>query len=73
MEESEAAGGGSFYDQVYHAERPELFFKATPWRVRGDGDVVRIRQDARGVFRSRSWRSSSTTAPGSSATPSATT
>jgi len=47
MEESEAAGGGTFYDQVYHAVRPELFFKATPWRVRGDGDVVRIRKDAR--------------------------
>ena len=47
MEESEAAGGGSFYDKVYQAVRPELFFKATPWRVRGDGDVVRIRKDAR--------------------------
>jgi 2-dehydro-3-deoxy-D-arabinonate dehydratase len=47
MEESEAAGGGSFYDKVYSAERPELFFKATPWRVRGDGAPVRIRADAR--------------------------
>jgi len=24
-EESKAAGGGTFYDKVYHAERPELF------------------------------------------------
>src|SRR5262245_19856502 len=29
MEESKVAGGGSFYDRVYEAERPELFFKAT--------------------------------------------
>src|SRR5688500_7689721 len=28
MEESGAAGGGSFYDRVYDAARPELFFKA---------------------------------------------
>jgi 2-dehydro-3-deoxy-D-arabinonate dehydratase len=47
MEESEAAGGGSFYDKVYQAERPELFFKASPWRVRAHGETVRIRRDAR--------------------------
>jgi 2-dehydro-3-deoxy-D-arabinonate dehydratase len=46
VEESEAAGGGSFYDRVYDADRPELFFKAAPWRVRGPGDVVRVRRDA---------------------------
>jgi 2-dehydro-3-deoxy-D-arabinonate dehydratase len=46
MEESKTAGGGSFYDRVYEAERPELFFKAAPWRVRGPGDGVRIRRDA---------------------------
>jgi 2-dehydro-3-deoxy-D-arabinonate dehydratase len=46
MEESKTAGGGSFYDKVYDAVRPELFFKASPWRVRGDGDAVRIRGDA---------------------------
>jgi len=45
MEESE--GGGSFYDKVYDAERPELFLKATPSRVVGSGNCVRIRQDAR--------------------------
>src|SRR5690606_36568280 len=28
MEESKGAGGGSFYDRVYDAARPELFFKA---------------------------------------------
>jgi 2-dehydro-3-deoxy-D-arabinonate dehydratase len=47
IEESDAAGGGSFYDRVYDAPRPELFFKAAPWRVRGPGDEVRVRRDAR--------------------------
>jgi len=46
MEEAKSAGGGDFYDRVYEAERPELFFKATPHRVRGHGDAVRIRRDA---------------------------
>ena len=46
MEESREAGGGSFYDRVYTAERPELFFKATPSRVVGPGQPVRIRRDA---------------------------
>src|ERR1043166_3320979 len=32
MAESQDAGGDSFYDRVYNAERPELFFKATPHR-----------------------------------------
>src|ERR1700675_3323864 len=32
MEESKTAGSGDFYDRVYHAERPELFFKATASR-----------------------------------------
>jgi 2-dehydro-3-deoxy-D-arabinonate dehydratase len=46
MEESKDAGGGSFYDRVYSAERPELFFKSTSWRVVGPGQPVRIRRDA---------------------------
>ena len=46
MEESRDAGGGSFYDRVYSAERPELFFKATASRVVGPGQPVRIRRDA---------------------------
>lgn len=46
MEESRDAGGGSFYDRVYSAERPELFFKATASRVSGPGQPVRIRRDA---------------------------
>jgi 2-dehydro-3-deoxy-D-arabinonate dehydratase len=46
MEESKDAGGGSFYDRVYAAERPELFFKTTGRRVVGPGSAVRIRSDA---------------------------
>ena len=34
------------YDRVYTAERPELFFKATPGRVRGPGEPVSIRSDS---------------------------
>jgi 2-dehydro-3-deoxy-D-arabinonate dehydratase len=44
MEESE--GAAKFYDLVYAADRPELFFKATPYRVVGPGQPVRIRRDA---------------------------
>ena len=47
MEESKDAGGGSFYDRVYDAARPELFFKATPQRVAGPGQKVRIRKDSK--------------------------
>lgn len=44
MEESEAAA--SCYDRVYNAQRPEIFFKATPGRVRGHLQPLRIRWDA---------------------------
>jgi 2-dehydro-3-deoxy-D-arabinonate dehydratase len=47
MQESKAAGGGDFYDRVYSAERPELFFKAAGWRVVGPGSAVRTRSDAK--------------------------
>ena len=47
MAESKDAGGGDFYDRVYSAERPELFFKATPNRVAAPGTPVRIRSDAK--------------------------
>lgn len=43
QEESES--GGSFYDLVYRADRPELFFKATPSRVVGPGQAIRVRRD----------------------------
>jgi 2-dehydro-3-deoxy-D-arabinonate dehydratase len=47
MEESKDSGGGTFYDKVYHAERPELFFKGTPHRVAAPGTPVRIRKDSK--------------------------
>lgn len=46
MEESKSAGGGDFYDRVYHAARPELFYKATAHRVVGPQAKVAIRKDA---------------------------
>jgi 2-dehydro-3-deoxy-D-arabinonate dehydratase len=46
MKESKEAGGGAFYDRVYMAERPELFFKATPHRVVGHRQKIRIRSDS---------------------------
>ncbi len=46
MAEAKDAGGGDFYDRVYSAQRPELFFKSTPSRVAGPGSPVRIRADA---------------------------
>lgn len=47
MEESKDAGGGTFYDRVYSAERPELFFKSTASRTVGPEGKVRIRKDAK--------------------------
>jgi 2-dehydro-3-deoxy-D-arabinonate dehydratase len=46
MEESKESGGSTFYDKVYDAERPELFFKSTADRVRGPFQTVRIRKDS---------------------------
>lgn len=44
--ESRDSGAAAFYDQVYDAARPELFFKATPHRVVGPGGTVRVRADS---------------------------
>jgi 2-dehydro-3-deoxy-D-arabinonate dehydratase len=46
MEESKDSGGATFYDKVYEADRPEIFFKATARRVAGTNDYVRIRRDS---------------------------
>ena len=46
MEEAQAAGGGDVYDRVYAAERPEIFFKASSWRVVCHGEALRIRTDS---------------------------
>ena len=46
MEESKKSGGADFYDKVYEAVRPELFFKALAHRVAGPGQKVYIRKDS---------------------------
>lgn len=46
MEEAKDSGGADLYDKVYHADRPELFFKALPHRVVGHGQTVSIRKDS---------------------------
>ena len=45
--EGESVGASQFYDKVYSAERPELFFKATAARVVGPGERVRVRRDSK--------------------------
>lgn len=46
MEESQASGGDTFYDKVYDAERPEIFFKGTANRAVGHNGFVNIRKDS---------------------------
>lgn len=46
MAEAESAGGGTFYDRVYRAVRPEIFYKGGRSRVSGHGQPVRIRSDS---------------------------
>jgi 2-dehydro-3-deoxy-D-arabinonate dehydratase len=45
--ERESAGAARFYDLVYTAPRPELFFKAPAWRVVGPGEAIHVRRDSR--------------------------
>jgi 2-dehydro-3-deoxy-D-arabinonate dehydratase len=40
-------GGGALYEKIFNATRPELFFKATPERVVGPDQQVRIRVDSK--------------------------
>lgn len=60
------------YYEVYDADRPEVFFKATPTRTVGPDEAVGVRATPPGTCQSRNWASCSTTAR-SSGTPSATT
>ncbi|MGY0056290.1 fumarylacetoacetate hydrolase family protein [Streptomyces sp. LZ34] len=36
----------SVYERIYDAERPELFFKSSPWRVVTDGEPIAVRDDS---------------------------
>lgn len=46
MEESKESGGDTFYDKVYDAERPEIFYKGNKLRAIGHNGHVGIRQDS---------------------------
>jgi 2-dehydro-3-deoxy-D-arabinonate dehydratase len=46
MAESKKSGGDSFYDRVYDAERPEIFYKGSTRNTVGSGTEVRIRSDS---------------------------
>lgn len=46
QEESKFSGGADFYAKVYEAARPEVFFKATPNRIVGHRQKVKIRKDS---------------------------
>jgi 2-dehydro-3-deoxy-D-arabinonate dehydratase len=45
--QEESEGAARFYDLVYRADRPELFFKATPSRVVDPFRPIRVRRDTR--------------------------
>ncbi|CAN5894801.1 fumarylacetoacetate hydrolase family protein [soil metagenome] len=49
MEEAGPNGAADFYERVYQAERPELFLKATPHRVVGPGQAMRLRRDSKWI------------------------
>jgi 2-dehydro-3-deoxy-D-arabinonate dehydratase len=42
----EESHDGDVYTRIYHAQRPELFFKSVAWRVVGDGDPIGVRADS---------------------------
>ena len=44
VEESERSA--TVYEQVYDAERPELFFKSVAWKVVGHGEPIAVRDDS---------------------------
>ena len=46
MDESKNTGASIFYDKVYEADRPEIFFKSSAFRVIGHNGTVRIRKDS---------------------------
>ena len=49
MDESKDTGGGDFYDRVYDADRPEIFFKATAVRTVGHGQAMHLRDDSKWI------------------------
>lgn len=45
--ERESVGAAQFYDLVYSADRPEIFFKSPAYRVSSPGERVHIRRDSK--------------------------
>lgn len=43
---TEESRRATIYENVYGAERPELFFKSTGWRVAGHGAPIGVREDS---------------------------
>ncbi len=43
---AESEQSADVYQRVYHAQRPELFYKSAAWRVVGDGQAIAIRSDS---------------------------
>ena len=46
MHEAKDSGGDRFYDMVYYADRPELFYKGNHYRCAGHNQIVHIRDDS---------------------------
>ncbi|MCY3998805.1 MAG: fumarylacetoacetate hydrolase family protein [Flavobacteriaceae bacterium] len=46
MDESKDSGGSKFYDMVYYADRPELFYKGNRRRCVGHNQSIAIRKDS---------------------------
>ncbi|MCY4161560.1 MAG: fumarylacetoacetate hydrolase family protein [Flavobacteriaceae bacterium] len=46
MDESKDSGGSQFYDMVYYADRPELFYKGNFRRCVGHNQPISIRKDS---------------------------
>ncbi|MDH5398957.1 MAG: fumarylacetoacetate hydrolase family protein [Cyclobacteriaceae bacterium] len=46
MEESKVSGGATFYDKVYDADRPELFYKGSKRNCSPHNGLVNIRRDS---------------------------
>jgi 2-dehydro-3-deoxy-D-arabinonate dehydratase len=47
MEESADAGASNFYDLIYNAHRPEIFYKGTAHRVAGHEQQLTLRHDSK--------------------------
>jgi len=63
MDESKDAGGGDFYDRVYDADRPEIFFKATAVRSVGHGESMHLRDDSKWIPQAKTFKDCASIGP----------